>query len=39
MVPGLRNRLVAALAGRAVPRRVVIALSSRQTARMYGRSR
>jgi short-subunit dehydrogenase len=39
MVPGWRNRLVAALAGRALPRRVVIALSSRQTARMYGRSR
>ena len=37
MVPGLRSRMTAVVAG-LLPRRVAIALSSRQTAAMYGRS-
>jgi short-subunit dehydrogenase len=37
MVPGWRNRLAAALVARVTPRRAAITLSSRQTARMYGR--
>jgi hypothetical protein len=36
MVPGLRSRITAAVAG-LLPRRVAIALSSRQTAAMYRR--
>src|SRR5262245_43597888 len=35
MVPGGRNRATAVLASRLMPRRVAIALSSRQTAAMY----
>jgi short-subunit dehydrogenase len=37
MVPGWPNRVVAGLVARVIPRRAAIALSSRQTARMYGR--
>jgi short-subunit dehydrogenase len=37
MVPGWRNRAVAALVARVIPRGAAIALSSRQTAQMYGR--